>query len=111
MPHYPQIAMVFAQDEINPSSQWHQMGEFVQPQMISPQLLQLEQDHDVYLQTPRGELGDHGGQLAHQWMGMPVDAADCMADPFNLDSEAMDVSEMCKYVNPDGYGVQYDGAS
>jgi hypothetical protein len=42
---------------------------------------------------------------------MGIVAAGRMVDPSNLNSEAIDVSEMSKYVNLDSYDVQYDGAS
>lgn len=98
----------FAQGEIVPSSQWYPMSGFVEPQMTSPPHFQVEQHHDAYLQSPRGESGDHEEQLA-QWMG--TEAADCMADPSNLKSEAMDLPEMFQYVDLDGYGgVQYSAS-
>jgi hypothetical protein len=103
MPYYPQVAMEPTQGEIKPSSQWHQMDGFAQCQMTSSPQFDVEQ-HD-YPQAPSGwgVLGVYGEQPVDPQMGTV--AAGCMTDPPNLKSEAMDASEMFKYVNLDGYDV------
>jgi hypothetical protein len=108
MPYNPQfLSMEFVQGEIDPSSQLHQSDVFAERQMIPPP--QFPEEQHACSQTPRGVLGAHGEQLVDRQMG--IVAAGRMVDPSNLNSEAIDVSEMSKYVNLDSYDVQYDGAS
>jgi len=73
------------------------MDGFVQYQMISPPLSQVEQH--AY-QTPRGVLDPHGEQLVQR--GMDTGAAGCIVDPPNLKLEPVEVFDMFKYVNFNG---------
>ena len=104
MPYSPQFLIEFVQGEIDSSTQWHQNDGFTERQIPPPQ---FPVEQLACPQTPRGVLGIHGDspeQLVDRRMG-------CMADPSNLNPEAMDVSEMSKYLNLDDYDVYYDGAS
>jgi hypothetical protein len=108
----PQVVAEFmpVQSEIDPSGQWYQDDGFAQ--MTPPPQFPIEQH--ACPQTPRGVLDAHEEQLGDRRMG--IVAPDWMADLSNIkseESEAMHVSEiiMSKYLNLDGYDVQYDGAS
>ena len=105
MPYPPsQVDVEPVQGEINPSSQWQQVDEFTQRQIISPP--QFQQPEHAHPQ-PWEEFGAHREQLVFPWTG--PGAASCMADPPNLKPEEME-SDGYKFVDFDGNGDKYDGA-
>ena len=110
MPYDAQVAMESMQGENIPSSRGYQIDGSAKRQMLSPLQLPVEQYASSYPQAPRGVLGAPGEQIVYWLMG--TGAAGSMADPSNLNSEAVKVSEMFdEYVNFDGHRDQFDSAS